>query len=58
MLAKKLSMSYDEAEQWIVNLVKNAKLDAKIDSTLGTVVKGTNHTNLYARIFNCHLLCQ
>jgi len=50
MLAEKLSMSYDEAERWIVNLVKNAKLDAKIDSTSGTVVMGTNHTNVYEQI--------
>jgi translation initiation factor 3 subunit E len=58
MLAEKLSMNPNEEERWIVNLVKNAKLDAKIDSTSGTVVMGTNHTNVYVRIFKCHLLCQ
>jgi len=36
MLAEKLSMSYDEVERWIVNLVKNVKMDAKIYSTLVT----------------------
>lgn len=36
MLAEKLSMSYDEVERWIVNLVKNVKMDAKIYSTSGT----------------------
>ena len=27
-------MSPDEAERWIVNLIRNARLDAKIDSKL------------------------
>ena len=34
MLADKLNMSPDEAERWIVNLIRNARLDAKIDSKL------------------------
>ena len=34
MLAEKLNMSPDEAERWIVNLIRNARLDAKIDSKL------------------------
>ena len=32
MLATKLNMSTDDAERWIVNLIRNAKLDAKIDA--------------------------
>ncbi|KAK3736286.1 hypothetical protein QZH41_020748, partial [Actinostola sp. cb2023] len=32
MLAEKLNMTPEEAERWIVNLIRNAKLDAKIDS--------------------------
>ena len=32
MLAEKLNMSPEEAERWIVNLIRNARLDAKIDS--------------------------
>ncbi|PIA48328.1 hypothetical protein AQUCO_01400732v1 [Aquilegia coerulea] len=50
MLAEKLNMSYDEAERWIVNLVRNAKLDAKIDSKSGTVVMEPNHVNVYEQI--------
>ncbi|ERN00527.1 hypothetical protein AMTRI_Chr07g77760 [Amborella trichopoda] len=50
MLAEKLNMSDDEAERWIVNLVRNAKLDAKIDSKSGTVVMSTNHVNVYEQI--------
>ena len=32
MLAEKLNMEADKAEEWIVNLIRNARLDAKIDS--------------------------
>merc|ERR1719192_3259695 len=38
MLAEKLNMGTKEAERWIVNLIRQAKLDAKIDSKLGHVV--------------------
>lgn len=34
MLAEKLNMTPEEAEKWIVNLIRNARLDAKIDSKL------------------------
>lgn len=40
MLADKLNMEPEEAECWIVNLIRNARLDAKIDSKLGYVVMG------------------
>jgi translation initiation factor 3 subunit E len=46
MLSKKLNMKYDDAERWIVNLIRNARLDAKIDSKMGTVVMGTQHPNV------------
>ena len=36
-------MNYDDAERWIVDLIHNARLDAKIDSKMGTVVIGTQH---------------
>lgn len=38
MLAEKLNMSPDDAEKWIVNLIRNARLDAKIDSKLVSVI--------------------
>ncbi|XXG50533.1 hypothetical protein AAC387_Pa02g4526 [Persea americana] len=50
LLAEKLNMNYDEAETWIVNLVRNAKLDAKIDSKSGTVIMAPNHLNVYEQI--------
>ncbi|KAF9623077.1 hypothetical protein IFM89_036231 [Coptis chinensis] len=49
-LAEKLNMIYDEAERWIVNLVRNSKLDAKIDSKSGTVVMEPNHVNVVRRV--------
>ncbi|XP_042479411.1 eukaryotic translation initiation factor 3 subunit E-like [Macadamia integrifolia] len=50
MLAEKLNMNYEEAERWIVTLVRNAKLDAKIDSESRTVVMEPNHLDVYEQI--------
>lgn len=50
MLADKLNMSPDEAERWIVNLIRNARLDAKIDSKLGHVVMGTQAISPYQQV--------
>jgi len=50
MLADKLNMGTEEAERWIVNLIRNAKLDAKIDSQLGHVVMGTQTTSPYEQL--------
>lgn len=32
MLATKLNMTSEEAEKWIVNLIRNVRLDARIDA--------------------------
>jgi len=50
MLADKLNMPTDDAECWIVNLIRNARLDAKIDSKLGHVVMGTQPTSPYQQL--------
>lgn len=50
MLADKLNMAPDEAECWIVNLIRNARLDAKIDSKLGHVVMGTQPLSPYQQL--------
>merc|ERR1719225_303034 len=50
MLAEKLNMTPEEAERWIVNLIRNAKLDAKIDSKLGHVVMGTQTNSPYQQL--------
>ena len=50
MLAEKLNMTAIEAERWIVNLIRNARLDAKIDSKQNTVVMGTQYPSLYQQV--------
>ncbi len=40
VLATKLAMDQEAAEHWIVDLIRNALLDAKIDSEQGCVVMG------------------
>jgi len=50
MLADKLNMSAEEAERWIVNLIRNAKLDAKIDSKQGTVVMCVETNSPYQQL--------
>ncbi|KAH8506593.1 hypothetical protein H0E87_013412, partial [Populus deltoides] len=54
VLAEKLNLNYEEAERWIVNLIRNSKLDAKIDSQSGTVIMEPNHPNVSQ--INC--ICQ
>merc|ERR1719357_572603 len=64
MLADKLNMTPEEAERWIVNLIRNARLDAKIDSKLGHVVMGNNAISPYQQViektkslaFRCQML--
>merc|ERR550519_992540 len=50
MLAEKLNMKPEEAERWIVNLIRNARLDAKIDSKQGHVVMGTQAVSPYQQV--------
>lgn len=50
MLADKLNMTPEEAEKWIVNLIRHARLDAKIDSKQGHVVMGTNAVSPYQQL--------
>lgn len=50
MLAEKLNMTAEEAERWIVNLIRNARLDAKIDSKFGHVVMGTQAVSQYQQL--------
>eukprot|EP00186_Timspurckia_oligopyrenoides_P005064 CAMPEP_0182442340 /NCGR_PEP_ID=MMETSP1172-20130603/1256_1 /TAXON_ID=708627 /ORGANISM="Timspurckia oligopyrenoides, Strain CCMP3278" /LENGTH=468 /DNA_ID=CAMNT_0024637127 /DNA_START=41 /DNA_END=1447 /DNA_ORIENTATION=- len=52
MLADKLNMDRDSAERWIVNLVRNARLDAKIDSEANQVLMGVNTPSVYEEIMD------
>lgn len=49
-LGTKLAMNKEEAERWIVDLIRNADLDAKIDSEQGCVVMGGSHQNIYEQV--------
>ncbi|KAL3533718.1 hypothetical protein ACH5RR_007239 [Cinchona calisaya] len=52
VLAGKLNLNYEEAERWIVNLIRTSKLDAKIDSKTGTVLMEPNHPNVYEQLID------
>lgn len=49
-LSEKLNMNEQEAERWIVDLIRNARLDAKIDSKHGHVVMGTQAVFPYQQL--------
>eukprot|EP00160_Parvularia_atlantis_P014252 Unigene3433_Nuclearia_a/m.10518 Unigene3433_Nuclearia_a/g.10518 ORF Unigene3433_Nuclearia_a/g.10518 Unigene3433_Nuclearia_a/m.10518 type:complete len:480 (-) Unigene3433_Nuclearia_a:17-1456(-) len=50
MLADKLTMPQDEAEKWIVNLIRNAQLDAKIDTATNSVIMGQHSQSIYQQV--------
>lgn len=52
MLASKLNMDDEAAEKWIVNLIRSARLNAKIDSNEGTVVMGMNFQSPYENVID------
>ncbi|GER25835.1 eukaryotic translation initiation factor 3subunit E [Striga asiatica] len=52
VLAEKLNLNYEEAERWIVNLIRTSKLEAKIDSETGTIIMEPNHTNVYEQLID------
>ncbi|GKV27642.1 hypothetical protein SLEP1_g36786 [Rubroshorea leprosula] len=52
VLAEKLNLNYEEAERWMVNLIRGSKLDAKIDSKSGTVIMEPNNPNVYEQLID------
>jgi translation initiation factor 3 subunit E len=50
MLADKLGMEQIAAEKWIVNMVSNAQLNAKIDSQSGHVILGVQPPDVYQQV--------
>ncbi|KAL3755241.1 hypothetical protein ACJRO7_002313 [Eucalyptus globulus] len=52
VLAEKVNLNYEEAERWIVNLIRTSKLEAKIDSKLGTIVIEPNNPNVYEQLID------
>ncbi len=49
-------MEQDAAERWIVNLIRNAQLDAKIDSANNQIIMGTQYPTMYATPFSFSFL--
>jgi translation initiation factor 3 subunit E len=47
MLAQKLGMEPTAAERWIVNLIRNARLEAKIDSKTNQVIMTSQYPSVY-----------
>lgn len=50
MIAEKLNMKNDEAERWIVKLIRDAHFDARIDSKHGHVIMGTQAVSQYHQL--------
>lgn len=49
-LSEKLGLNPDDGERWIVNLIRETRLDAKIDSQDGTVVMNHPPNNVYQQV--------
>jgi hypothetical protein len=50
ILAEKLNIDINGAEKWIVNLIRNAGLPAKIDSKTNQVIMEDQYPNIYKHI--------
>lgn len=49
-LSAKLGLNPDDGEKWIVNLIRDTRLDAKIDSKEGTVLMNHPPNNVYQQV--------
>ncbi|GAA0140565.1 translation initiation factor [Lithospermum erythrorhizon] len=52
VLAEKLNLNYEDAERWIVNLIRTSKLDAKIDTESGTVLMEPSQPSVYEQLID------
>lgn len=52
LMASKLNMSPEDSEKWIVNLIRGAKLDAKIDTQANQVLIGSQALPLYQQLID------
>jgi acetolactate synthase regulatory subunit len=50
MVATYLEVSREDAEVWIVNLIRNANIEAKIDSERGVIVITNQIPNVYDKV--------
>lgn len=49
-LSTRLGLSQDEGEKWIVNLIRDTRVDAKIDYKEGTVVMNHPPQSVYQQV--------
>ena len=50
MLANKLSMDENDAEKWVVNMIRNAHFDARIDQAARQVIMSVNYPSIYQQV--------
>ena len=51
-VGEKLAMDSERAERWIVDIIRSAMLDAKIDSEEGCVVMGAGTVSVYEQVMD------
>lgn len=49
-LSRRLGLSEDEGEKWIVNLIRDTRVDAKIDYKEGTVIMNHPPQSVYQQV--------
>lgn len=49
-LSARLGLNQDEGEKWIVNLIRDTRVDAKIDYKEGTVVMNHPPSSVYQQV--------
>ncbi|KAJ3215916.1 Eukaryotic translation initiation factor 3 subunit E [Clydaea vesicula] len=49
-LSEKLNFDEIEGEKWIVNVIRDARMDAKIDAKTKTVIMGTQSQTIYQQV--------
>jgi len=50
MMSEKLGKTNDESERWIVNMIRNSKLDAKIDGAKNQVIVQSQVPSVYQQL--------
>ena len=49
-MSQRLNLSQEEGEKWIVNLIRDTRVDAKIDFEENTVIMNTPVTSVYQQV--------
>ncbi|KAL1922316.1 uncharacterized protein VTP21DRAFT_9855 [Calcarisporiella thermophila] len=49
-LSERLNMNQEDGEKWIVNLIRDTRMDAKIDFEENTVIMNQNLTSVYQQV--------